>query len=198
MGLHTSTAGALENSAVEAVRVGANCFEIFSSSPRMWRALTPDPTRVAKLRELRAKLDLYPLVIHTNYLINLASSDEALLRQSIEAFHGELDRAAIIGAEFLVLHPGNAKGHANPEAGLDTIAAAVAVAARGLESRGVTLLLKTPPARRTNSAPSSANSPSCGKASRDSPSCPSGSASTPATHWRPATMWPPPPVSKVG
>src|SRR5579863_10050036 len=104
IGLHTSTAGALENSAVEAVRVGANCFQIFSSSPRTWRALAPDPARVAKFRELRAKHDLHPLVIHTNYLINMASSDVALLHKSIESFRGELDRAAIIGADYLVLH----------------------------------------------------------------------------------------------
>ena len=108
----------------------------------MWRASAPDPGRVVKLRELRAKHDLYPLVIHTNYLINLASSDEALLRQSIEAFRGELDRAAVIGAEYLVLHPGYGKGHSTVDSALDTVAAAVAVAARGLESRGVTLLFE--------------------------------------------------------
>ena len=142
IGLHTSTAGALENSAVEAVRVGADCFQIFSSSPRMWRALVPDPARVLALRELRAKHDLHPLVIHTNYLINLATCDEALLRQSIEAFRGELERAAIIGADYLVLHPGNGKTHTTVDAALDNVAAAVAVAARGLETKGVTLLFE--------------------------------------------------------
>ena len=142
IGLHTSTAGALENSAVEAVRVGANCFQIFSSSPRMWRALAPDPGRVAKLKGLRAQHDLQPLVIHTNYLINLASADEAVLRKSVEAFRGEIERAAIIGADYLVLHPGNRKTHATTDAALDNIAAAVAVAARGLEARGVKLLFE--------------------------------------------------------
>lgn len=142
IGLHTSTAGALENSAVEAVRVGANCFQIFSSSPRTWRALPPDPVRVAKFKELRRKHDLHPVVIHTNYLLNMASSDPALLRQSVEAFRGELDRAATIGADYLVLHPGNAKGHPNTDAAIDTVAAAVSVAARGLEDRGVTLLFE--------------------------------------------------------
>lgn len=142
IGLHTSTAGALENSALEAVRLHADCFQIFSSSPRMWRAVPPDPTRVARLDELRKKHDLHPLVIHSNYLINLASSNETLLLQSIEAFRGELERAAFIGAEYLVLHPGNFKGHPSPEAGLDTIAAAISVTARGLESRNVTLLFE--------------------------------------------------------
>lgn len=108
----------------------------------MWRALAPDPGRVAKLRDLRAKHDLYPLVIHTNYLINLASADEVALRQSIESFRGELERAAIIGAEYLVLHPGNGKTHTSVESALDNVAGAVAVAARGFEDRGVTLLFE--------------------------------------------------------
>ena len=108
----------------------------------MWRALAPDAGRVAILRDLRAKHDLYPLVIHTNYLINLAAGDEALLRQSIESFRGELKRAAIIGAEYLVLHPGNGKSHTSAESALDNVATGVAVAARGLEDRGVTLLFE--------------------------------------------------------
>ena len=142
IGLHTSTSGALENAAIEAVRVGANCLQIFSSSPRTWRASPPDPARVEKMKELRKQHDLFPLVIHSNYLINLGASAEDLLRQSIESFRGELDRAAIIGAEYLVLHPGNRKGHPTLDTALDTIAAAVAVAARGLESSGVTLLFE--------------------------------------------------------
>ena len=108
----------------------------------MWRALAPDPARVLKLRELRAKHDLFPLVIHSNYLANMASSDPALLRQSIESFRGELERAAIIGADYLVLHPGNSRGHVSIETALDTVAASVAVASAGLEDRGVTLLFE--------------------------------------------------------
>ena len=142
IGLHTSTAGALENSAIEAVRVGANCLQIFSSSPRTWRAGTPDPVRVEKMRELRVKHDLSPLVIHSNYLINLGASGQDLLRQSIESFRGELERAATIGAEYLVLHPGNGKGHPSADAALNTVAAAVSVAARGLEASGVKLLFE--------------------------------------------------------
>jgi len=72
----------------------------------------------------------------------MASSDAALLHKSIESFRGELERAAIIGANYLVLHPGNGKGHESTEIALDTVAAAVAVASRGLESRGVTLLFE--------------------------------------------------------
>ena len=58
----------------------------------------------------REKHDLTPLVIHDNYLINLASANEGMRKQSIEAFRGELVRAIAIGAEYLVAHPGNYKG----------------------------------------------------------------------------------------
>ena len=115
-----------------------------SSRPALARGALcrPIPARVLKFRELRAKHDLHPLVIHTNYLINMASSDHALLQKSVDSFRGELERAAIIGAEYLVLHPGNAKGHPTQQDALDIVAAAVSVASRGLESRGVTLLFE--------------------------------------------------------
>jgi len=76
----------------------------------MWRAGIPDPTDVKRFREARAKFDLAPLAIHVNYLINLATLDPAIREKSIVAFRGELDRAAIIGAEYLVLHPGKVRG----------------------------------------------------------------------------------------
>jgi len=42
IGIHSSTAGSLERAAIHAHDVGANTLQIFSASPRMWRAKTPD------------------------------------------------------------------------------------------------------------------------------------------------------------
>jgi deoxyribonuclease-4 len=81
----------------------------------MWKARVPDPEQVKSLRAARKKFDLEPLAIHVNYLINLASNDAGVRANSIEAFRGELERAATIGAEFLVLHPGNYKGQSVEE-----------------------------------------------------------------------------------
>ena len=78
IGLHTSIAGSLENAAIKAVEVGANTFQIFSSSPRMWRASAPDPADVKRFRAARERLDLRPLVIHVNYLANLATIDPVI------------------------------------------------------------------------------------------------------------------------
>src|SRR5436190_24231564 len=75
IGIHTFSQGTLEKTALKAHALGANTFQIFSASPRMWRASTPNPADVRLLANVRAKLDLKPLVIHDNYLINLASTD---------------------------------------------------------------------------------------------------------------------------
>src|SRR5580693_10357342 len=102
LGLHTSISKSLENAAIKAAQVGANTFQIFSASPRMWRASPPAPSAVKLLQRVRERYDLYPLAIHNNYLINLASCSEALRVQSVSAFRGEIERALAIGAEYLV------------------------------------------------------------------------------------------------
>ena len=38
IGFHTSIAGSLENAALHAAKIGANTLQIFSSSPRQWKA----------------------------------------------------------------------------------------------------------------------------------------------------------------
>lgn len=107
----------------------------------MWRAGQPDPEEVRRLRAARERLDLAPLVVHDNYLINLAAADRVLRDQSIRAFRGEIERALALGAEFLVAHPGNYRGQ-SVEDGLRTLVESVARAARGLKSRSFELLFE--------------------------------------------------------
>lgn len=108
----------------------------------MWRASPLDPVKVRALRLLREKHDLSPMVIHCNYLINLAATDEAVLRQSVIAFRGELERALTLGADYVVLHPGSRKGHTDPEAALQLAAASVSAASQGLQLAGLRLLFE--------------------------------------------------------
>jgi deoxyribonuclease-4 len=107
----------------------------------MWRARPPDPEQIKLLRAIRDRFDLHPLAIHVNYLINLASVDPVIRAKSIEAFRGELDRAAAIGADYLVLHPGNYRGR-SVEEGVASFATALRDAARGFRSRNITVLLE--------------------------------------------------------
>ena len=93
------------------------------------------------MARLRARYDLWPLVIHANYLINLATPEPALRRRSTEAFTGEIRRAEVLGAEYLVLHPGSYRD-GSPEQGMRTLAAALREAARNAPLRKVTILIE--------------------------------------------------------
>ncbi len=125
IGVHVGTAGGCWTAVNRAVEAGANTFQIFSSSPRTWRAAAVKPEDGATMRALRAKHDVSPLVIHASYLINLCSQTESVRMNAVAAFRGEVERALAWGAEFLVLHPGSWKGLTREEGLL--------LAARGIE-----------------------------------------------------------------
>lgn len=141
IGIHTSIATSLENAALKAVELGANTFQIFSASPRMWRASMPRRDEILALQRARERLDLLPLVIHVNYLINLASLDPVLREKSIASFRGELERAEAIGAEYLVTHPGSYRGLPIDQA-LAAFVLGMAEAADGGIAPHVTVLLE--------------------------------------------------------
>jgi deoxyribonuclease-4 len=143
VGIHTSTAGGVELAAERAYLLGANTFQIFSSSPRQWRANRLSADSCQRMRQMREKHGLGPLVIHAGYLVNLASVTPDFHRNSVKAFRGELERAVALGAEFLVLHPGSFRGRSREE-GLALVAASIAEAADGLDlaKAGVSILIE--------------------------------------------------------
>jgi deoxyribonuclease IV len=132
IGIHTSTAGGVEMAVERAYRLGANTFQIFSSSPRQWKPYSLKPSQCDAMRSLREKYGIGPVAIHSSYLVNLASATEEFHRKSVAAFRGELERALALCAEHLVLHPGSFRGRSREE-GLDLVAQSIAEAAQGLE-----------------------------------------------------------------
>ena len=110
IGVHLSTSGGVFRAAERAHAIGANTFQIFSSSPRMWRPARISPQHCAQMRELRKQFDCAPLVIHTSYLVNLCSQSSEVRDKSVAAFRAEVERALALGAEYLVLHPGSWRG----------------------------------------------------------------------------------------
>jgi deoxyribonuclease-4 len=141
VGIHTSIAKSLENAALKAADLGANTFQIFSCSPRMWRASAHARDDIVRLRAARKKYGLDPLVVHANYLVNLAAADPIVRARSVEAFRGELERSEAIGAEYVVLHPGSYRG-STLESGIETLARGLAAAAEGLGTLHATVLLE--------------------------------------------------------
>ena len=132
IGIHTSTAGGVEMAAERAYRLGANTFQIFSSSPRQWKPWSLAKSQCDEMRRLREKYGISPLVIHSSYLVNLASVTPDFHRKSVQAFRAELERALGLYAEFVVLHPGSFRGRSREE-GLELVALSIAEAAQGLE-----------------------------------------------------------------
>jgi len=135
IGVHLGTAGGASNAVEKAREIGANTFQIFSSSPRMWRAPKVDPAQAERMKALRAALDVGPLVIHTSYLVNVCSQTDDVRLKSIDAFRGEIERALAWGAEYLVLHPGSWKGLTRDE-GLRLAAESIGRAIDGLAWQG--------------------------------------------------------------
>jgi len=143
IGIHTSTAGGVEMAAERAYRLGANTFQIFSSSPRQWKPYSLAASQCDAMRGLREKYGIGPVAIHSSYLVNLASATPEFHRKSVAAFRGELERALALCAEYLVLHPGSFRGRSREE-GLELAARSIAEAAQGLrvESSNLKVLIE--------------------------------------------------------
>jgi deoxyribonuclease-4 len=143
IGIHTSIAGDVVRALEIAHGLGANALQIFSASPRMWtrgigRLSEADASR---FRSRRKELGLGPLVVHGNYLINLASSNPVLRARSVQAFHQEIVRAAALGADYLVAHPGTGRD-GSVESAIAAIALGLRQATRGLKLGALQILLE--------------------------------------------------------
>ncbi|MFI5057628.1 MAG: deoxyribonuclease IV [Candidatus Acidiferrales bacterium] len=143
IGIHTSIAGSYLNALESASKLGCNALQIFSASPRMWQG---GSARIAEVdakafRARREELGLGPLVIHANYLINLAAISPMLRTRSIQAFQDEVVRAVTLGADFLVVHPG-ARGEATPEQAVANVIESVKQATKRVPLGGLQILIE--------------------------------------------------------
>jgi len=139
--VHTSIAGALENAAHRAKKIGCDTFQMFSANPRGWSTLEPAAEDYERFRAARAAHGLAPVVVHDNYLINLASADPLIRERSIVAFRREMERALALGADYLVAHPGSTKG-SSASAAIRTCVESLRRAANGLPLDGLIVLIE--------------------------------------------------------
>ena len=143
IGIHTSIARSYLDALESARKLGCNALQIFSASPRMWQggsARIPEVDAQAFCAR-RDELRLGPLVIHANYLINLASGQRMLQTRSIQAFHDEIVRAVALGADFLVVHPG-ARGESSSQQAISTIVESVKQASKRAPMSGLRILIE--------------------------------------------------------
>lgn len=143
IGIHTSIAKSYLDALESARKLGCNALQIFSASPRMWQggsARIPE-VDAQVFRARRDELRLGPLVIHANYLINLASGQRMLQTRSIQAFHDEIVRSMALGADFLVVHPGS-RGESTMGQAISTIVESVKQASKRAPMGGLRILIE--------------------------------------------------------
>lgn len=110
LGVHCSVAGGVINAFNEVKELGIDTFQIFTKNQRQWKEKTiPEQEGNVFKGELKKDKIKYAFS-HCTYLINLASTDATLRKNSILALAGELERCHSLGLNYCVLHPGSTKG----------------------------------------------------------------------------------------
>ena len=110
IGAHVSTADGLDKGVIRGKKMGADCIQIFVSSPRMWNVPTLSKEKIELYNVEMNKSELGPTLVHGKYLIALGSPDSALREKSSVALHKEFTIANQIGALGLVFHPASHRG----------------------------------------------------------------------------------------
>jgi deoxyribonuclease-4 len=141
IGFHAPIAGGLQNALLKARELDCHTVQIFSRNPRGWMARTLTDEEVERFRSVRAETGISPVVIHCNYLVNLAAANPEILEKSRASFREEVERGIQLGADYLVVHPGSAKGSCEAD-GIRTCAESIKNACDGLNLGSFRILLE--------------------------------------------------------
>lgn len=127
IGAHVSAEGGVENAPLEARRIGATGFALFTRNQRIWksRPLTDESIAAFRAHCLEAGYGPGSILAHDSYLINLGAPDAAILAKSREAFADELRRCEQLGVGMLNFHPGAHKKLMSDEQCLDLVAESI-------------------------------------------------------------------------
>jgi deoxyribonuclease IV len=123
-GAHVSSSGGISSAIDRAEAIGCDAVQVFTQSPRMWRATNHPAEQIARFRERREEAGIGAVVCHALYLVNLASPDPVIYDKSVAAMQATLDAAAAIGAEGVIFHVGSHLG-SGFEAGLERVVPAL-------------------------------------------------------------------------
>jgi deoxyribonuclease-4 len=124
LGVHVPVAAGLVKAARNACSLGCECIQVFARNARGWRGRTYRQAEIDEFRAILEKARISPVVVHSCYLVNLASPDRALLERSVLSVADDMVRAAALGSSTVSCHFGHHSG-AGPAAGLRTLARSV-------------------------------------------------------------------------
>lgn len=127
IGAHVSISGGVENAPVNAHRIGAKAFALFTKNQRQWVA---SPYSVNNVEQFQQRCQEYGydakhILPHDSYLINLGNLDKDALEKSRAAFLDEMLRCEQLGLKLLNFHPGSSLKKVSDEECLSTIAESI-------------------------------------------------------------------------
>ncbi len=109
VGAHVSASGGVDNAPLNAMKIGAKAFALFTKNQRQWVAKPLEPKMIESFKANLKKSGVSPkhVLPHDSYLINLGHPEVEKLEKSREAFIDELERCEQLGLELLNFHPGS-------------------------------------------------------------------------------------------
>ncbi len=110
LGAHISTAKPFSDSIARAGAVGCECMQIFVNPPQRWNSSVITPEEIARFVKLNQSAQISPIIIHSIYLINLASDNPFFYQASINSLIDDMNKANLIGAFGVNTHLGSTKG----------------------------------------------------------------------------------------
>lgn len=105
-GVHASIAKGFAQALAEGQQLDCESLQIFTKTASQWQGKSIDPEGAKSFRALVKTSEVHPIASHNSYLINLASPDDTLWTKSLAALRDELERADLLGLDYLVMHPG--------------------------------------------------------------------------------------------
>jgi deoxyribonuclease-4 len=142
LGLHLSIQGSIDRVIDRAVERGCNTLQMFSRNPRGWESKKLIQHVVESFRNKLNESGIWPVFIHTPYLLNLASPKDEVYVKSVNALKDELHRASQLGVPFIVTHLGSHLGYGKME-GFKRIIKAVNNSLTSVETDVILLLENT-------------------------------------------------------
>lgn len=109
IGAHVSAAGGVENAPLNAAKLGANAFALFTKNQRRWEAKPLTTKNITAFKANCDRLGFTPeqILPHDSYLINLGHPEKDALDKSRHAFLDEIRRCEQLGLKYLNFHPGS-------------------------------------------------------------------------------------------
>jgi deoxyribonuclease-4 len=149
LGAHMSISGGHHKAVELARQAGCDCVQLFSKNNNQWQAKPILTDQVTAFRQSLIDRKVSHPLVHTSYLINVASPDEPLWKKSVDALIVEVQRAQALGITRLVLHPGSYTTSSEEE-GLKRVIAALREVERQTPDSDVMLLLENTAGQGSN------------------------------------------------